>query len=443
MFERPQSGRRAVLVHVEVSQRQEGEELQEFKELAHSGQFIPVAVISATLREPNPKFLIGSGKLEEIKAAVVANEAGIVLFNHTLSPAQERNIERELKCAVMDRTGLILEIFAQRARSHEGRLQVELAQLEHLSTRLVRGWTHLERQRGGIGVRGGPGETQIELDRRMIRERIKQLNKKLEKVGKRRELNRSTRRKVPIPTVSLVGYTNAGKSTLFNRLTSANVYAADQLFATLDPTLRRLELPFGKSAILADTVGFIRHLPHSLVTAFHATLEETTQANLLLHVIDAHSDQRHSNIEEVNSVLQEIGASDVRQIEVFNKIDLIPGESARVERDSSGAVTRVWVSAVTGQGMPELIDAIGEYLQRARETIELRVPVVLARLRAALHALGVVSEENLVGETDWRILIEVEPDQQTAIFQHPDFRAEMVVSRKPELDESKRLAGVA
>jgi GTP-binding protein HflX len=442
-FERPQSGRRAVLVHVEVSQRQDGEELQEFRELAVSGQYQPAAIVCATLREPNPKFLIGSGKIEEIRAAVAAHEAGIVLFNHTLSPAQERNIERELKCAVMDRTGLILDIFAQRARSHEGRLQVELAQLEHLSTRLVRGWTHLERQRGGIGVRGGPGETQIELDRRMIRERIKQLTKKLGKVGKRRELNRATRRKVPIPTVSLVGYTNAGKSTLFNQLTRANVYAADQLFATLDPTLRRLELPHAKSVILADTVGFIRHLPHSLVTAFHATLEETAQANLLLHVVDAHSEQRHSNIDEVNTVLREIGADDVRQIEVFNKIDLIPGEQTRVERDANGVITRVWVSAATGAGMAELTAAIGEFFQQSLEALELRVPVTQARLRAALHALGVVVEESLVDDTVWRIVVEVEPDQRSALVHHPDFRAEMLVSGRPEPDESKRLAGVA
>ncbi len=443
LFDRPQSGRRAVLVHVEVSQRQDGEELQEFRELAVSGQFDPVAIVSATPREPNPKFLIGTGKLEEIRAAVAAHDAGIVLFNHTLSPAQERNIERELKCAVMDRTGVILDIFAQRARSHEGRLQVELARLEHLSTRLVRGWTHLERQRGGIGVRGGPGETQIELDRRMIRERIKQLTKKLGKVGKRRDLNRATRRKVPIPTVSLVGYTNAGKSTLFNQLTRANVYAADQLFATLDPTLRRLDLPHSKSVILADTVGFIRHLPHSLVTAFHATLEETIQANLLLHVVDAHSDQRHSNIDEVNSVLREIGADDVHQIEVFNKIDLVAGEQARIERDSDGVVTRVWVSAATGAGMDLLMSAVADYFQTSIETLELRIPVVQARLRAALHALGVVASESLVGDAEWRVVVEVDQDQRSAIVQHPDFHSDMLATLNTELDESKRLAGVA
>jgi GTP-binding protein HflX len=438
LFERPQSGRRAVLVHVEIAQEVEGEDLAEFRELAVSAQFDPVASVTAVIREPNPKYLIGTGKLEEIRAAVGANEADVVLFNHVLSPAQERNVERELKCAVLDRTGLILDIFAQRARSHEGRLQVELAQLEHLSTRLVRGWTHLERQRGGIGVRGGPGETQIELDRRMLRDRIRQVEKRLEKVGKRRALNRAARRKVPIPTVSLVGYTNAGKSTLFNRLTLASVYAADQLFATLDPTLRRLELPQAGPVILADTVGFIRHLPHSLVTAFHATLEETAQANLLLHVIDAASDQRHANIEQVDAVLREIGADDVPRIEVFNKIDLLAGETPHVERDAQGRIARVWVSAASGVGMELLCAAVAEFFRSETEVLLMRLPFTAGRLRSALFTAGTVLSERVDESNDWVIELELESSRVDELQRHPDFAASMIVARDP-----KRLAGAA
>ena len=439
MFERPkQTGRRALLVHVVIANGGEGEELEEFRELALSAMFEPVATLTASLRDPNPKFLIGSGKLQEIHALALEHQAEIVLFNHVLSPSQERNIERELQRYVLDRTGLILDIFAQRARSHEGRLQVELAQLEHLSTRLVGGWTHLERQRGGIGVRGGPGETQIELDRRLLRLRIKQVTQRLQKVGKRRELNRNSRRKVPIPTVSLVGYTNAGKSSVFNQLTSAQVYAADQLFATLDPTLRRLQLPDAGAVILADTVGFIRHLPHSLVTAFQATLEETAQAGLLLHVVDAHSEQRHANIEQVNAVLHEIGAQQVRQIEVFNKIDLLPTQQPHVERDANGGIRRVWVSAVTGAGLDLLRAAVAEFFSSGTQAVVLRLPLAAGRLRAAVYSLGNVHSERVIDDN--ALLIELEMDRANfnALRRSADFSESMIVT-----SDAKRLAGAA
>lgn len=439
MLDRPkQTGRRAVLVHVVVVSGVEGEELEEFHELTLSAQFEPVATLTASLREPNPKFLIGSGKLREIHALALEQQADVVLFNHVLSPSQERNIERELQCYVLDRTGLILDIFAQRARSHEGRLQVELAQLEHLSTRLVGGWTHLERQRGGIGVRGGPGETQIELDRRQLRQRIKQVNQRLDKVSKRRGLNRNSRNKVPIPTVSLVGYTNAGKSSVFNQLTAAQVYAADQLFATLDPTLRRLELPEAGAVILADTVGFIRHLPHSLVTAFQATLEETAQAGLLLHVVDAHSEQRHANIEQVNAVLAEIGAQQVRQIEVFNKIDLLPDQPPHVERDADGRIRRVWVSAVTGAGLDLLRAAVAEFFSNGTQALVLRLPLSAGRLRAALYALGSVQSERMTDDHALEIELEIDSANFATLRRSVDFSEAMIVN-----PDAKRLAGAA
>ncbi|HEY9034356.1 MAG TPA: ribosome rescue GTPase HflX, partial [Pseudomonadales bacterium] len=283
-FERASGGERAVLVHVDFISESQGEDVDEFIELVRSAGADITAVIRLRRQSPVAGTLIGSGKLEEISAVIQAEQADIVLFNHSLSPSQERNLEKILQCRVLDRTGLILDIFAQRARTHEGKLQVELAQLQHMSTRLVRGWTHLERQKGGIGLRG-PGETQLETDRRLLRERIKSLLRRLEKVQKQREQGRRSRKKAAIPTISIVGYTNAGKSTLFNRLTEAEVYAADQLFATLDPTLRRLTLDKVGPAVLADTVGFIRHLPHKLVEAFKSTLEETTLADLLLHVV--------------------------------------------------------------------------------------------------------------------------------------------------------------
>ncbi|HEY9198031.1 MAG TPA: ribosome rescue GTPase HflX [Gammaproteobacteria bacterium] len=395
MFERPRSGERALLVHVDFPGEREPEDLQEFSDLAASAGADPVAVVTATRSSPDPKFFVGSGKAEEIRIAVAEHRADVVLFNHTLSPSQERNLEKLLQCRVLDRTGLILDIFAQRARSFEGKLQVELAQLQHLSTRLVRGWSHLERQKGGIGLRG-PGETQLETDRRLLGARIKQLHRRLEKVQRQRAQGRRARSRAELSTVSLVGYTNAGKSTLFNILTGAGVYAADQLFATLDPTLRRLELPEVGPVILADTVGFVRHLPHDLVAAFRATLEETRGADLLLHVVDASDPERSERIGQVNQVLQDVGAAEVPQLLVYNKLDRI-GEPPRLERDAAGKPVRVWVSALSGAGLELLREALAELLAGLTGGAQARgwlcLPASAGRLRADLFRSGAVRQE--------------------------------------------------
>ncbi|HHX82975.1 MAG TPA: GTPase HflX, partial [Pseudomonadaceae bacterium] len=360
-FERPESGEVAILVQVGLETPQDEADAREFEELAISAGAIPAELVLASRRQSSPRYLVGSGKVEEIASAIASHEAELVLFNHTLSPSQERNLEKALQCRVLDRTGLILDIFAQRARSHEGKLQVELAQLKHASTRLVRGWTHLDRQKGGIGLRGA-GETQLEIDQRLIGVRIKQINRSLEKVRSQRDQGRRGRKRAEIPTVSLVGYTNAGKSSLFNKLSGEHIYVADQLFATLDSTLRRIQVPSYGSAILADTVGFIRELPHQLVDAFRATLEETVQASLLLHVVDCHNEERQQFIEEVNTVLSEIGAMDIPSLLVYNKVDLLPDIQPGVERDENGRPCRVWVSAHTGAGIDELLAAIAELL---------------------------------------------------------------------------------
>lgn len=359
LFERPQRGEKAILVHIDIGAGRSADAWEEFRQLAVAAGAEIAAEITGKLPAPNAKYFVGTGKADQIRLAVEQLGADLVLIDHALSPAQERNLEQLVKCRVLDRTGLILDIFAQRARSYEGKLQVELAQLRYLSSRLVRGWTHLERQRGGIGLRG-PGETQLEMDRRLIGDRLKQLKKRLEKVEKQRQGQRRARQKSRLATASLVGYTNAGKSTLFNALTRADVYAANQLFATLDPTLRRVTLPDSDPLILADTVGFIRDLPHTLVAAFRATLEESREADLLLHVVDAADPEHDRRIEQVNEVLSEIGAEHVPQLLVFNKIDRVPAIQPRIDRDEAGMPARVWLSAATGDGVPLLRQALVE-----------------------------------------------------------------------------------
>ncbi|MGK9067109.1 ribosome rescue GTPase HflX [Stutzerimonas chloritidismutans] len=392
-FERPGGGERAILVHLDGQDPAAREDPQEFQELARSAGAETVGFVNVARHQPSAKFLIGSGKVEELHDLVRDSEVELVIFNHTLSPSQERNLERALECRVLDRTGLILDIFAQRARTHEGKLQVELAQLEHMSTRLVRGWTHLERQKGGIGLRG-PGETQLETDRRLLRVRIRQIKQRLEKVRGQREQARRGRRRADVPLVSLVGYTNAGKSTLFNALTSSEVYAANQLFATLDPTLRRLELNDLGPVVLADTVGFIRHLPHKLVESFRATLEESSNADLLLHVIDAHEPERDQQIEQVLAVLTEIGANELPLLEVYNKVDLLEGIEPQIQRNADGVPQRVWVSAQQGLGLELLQQAIAELLGDDLFVGTLRLPQRLGRLRAKLFELGAVQSES-------------------------------------------------
>lgn len=396
-FERPESGEVAVLVHLDLAAEAEREDPKEFEELALSAGADPVALVVGSRNRPSSQYFVGQGKADEIAEVARQHDAKLVLFNHTLSPSQERNLEQLLECRVLDRTGLILDIFAQRARTHEGKLQVELAQLEHMSTRLVRGWTHLERQKGGIGLRG-PGETQLETDRRLLRARIKTILKRLDKVRKQRDQGRRQRQRAEISTVSLVGYTNAGKSTLFNRMTESKVYAADQLFATLDPTLRRIDVADVGKVVLADTVGFIRHLPHKLVEAFRATLQETTEAGLLLHVIDAASEERDLNVEQVQSVLHEIGADDIPVLEVYNKIDLMDGAEPRIDRDDQGKPQRVWLSAVSAAGIELLSQAIAELLGGDIVHQTLHLAPSEGALRALLYAQDAVLQEQHDGD---------------------------------------------
>jgi len=415
LFERPQSGEKAVLVHVDFPANGAGNDVEELRELIRSAGADPVAGVTAARDAPDSRYFVGSGKAAEIRESVAAHGAEVVIFNHSLSPAQERNLERFLECRVLDRISLILDIFAQRASTFEGKLQVELAQLKHLSTRLVRGWTHLERQKGGIGLRG-PGEKQLEMDRRLIRVRIRHIDERLARVRRRRALSRRARGRAALPVVSLVGYTNAGKSTLFNRLTGAGVLTEDRLFATLDPTLRRLELGGGATVVLADTVGFIRNLPHELVAAFRATLEETRTAALLLHVIDAAAPDRDAKREQVNRVLAEIGAADVPQLEVYNKTDLLEGAALagapeRIDRDEDGRARRVWVSSREGSGLAALADAI-RALGAGRATRvrrRVRLPLGAGRLRARLFELGTVMTERAGDDGAWVMEVEIAP----------------------------------
>jgi GTP-binding protein HflX len=405
-FDRPESGELAVLVHLELSAIDSPDDPREFEELALSAGADPVAFIFGTRATPDPKTFVGSGKLEEIRQMVQEHNAELVIFDHTLSPSQERNVERELHCRVLDRTGLILDIFAQRARTHEGKLQVELAQLRHMATRLVRGWTHLERQKGGIGLRG-PGETQLETDRRLLRARIDTIERKLQRVRSQREQGRRARLRADLATVSLVGYTNAGKSTLFNRLAHADVYVRDQLFATLDPTMRRVELPNVGAMVLADTVGFIAHLPHKLVEAFRATLEEAASSTLLLHVVDASAEDRVHLMTEVQSVLEEIGAAELPQLVVYNKIDLLDDSKARIDRDEQGVPRAVWLSAASGAGCELLIEAVADRLGEQMVSGLLTIPPQHARLRAQLYACNAVQSETYRdnGESELQLFV--------------------------------------
>ena len=405
-FDRPDYGEKAVLVHLKLADEQAAEDFLEFQLLVDSAKVDAVAHILGSRRVPTPGYFVGKGKVEEIRRSVEAYKADVVLFNHALSPSQERNLEKVLQCRVLDRNGVILDIFAQRARTFEGKLQVELAQLEHLSTRLIRGWTHLERQKGGIGLRG-PGETQLETDRRLLRYRVKSISNRLEKVRKQREQGRKARKKKNVPTVSIVGYTNAGKSTLFNWITSANVLSADMLFATLDPTLRNIKLPSIGPVVLADTVGFIRHLPHNLVDAFRATLEETSQADLLLHVIDASHPDRDSTIAEVEQVLKSIGAGDIPAIQVFNKIDLMDIDP-RIERDDQGKPIRIFLSSKSKSGGEELLQAIGECLEEDMVQGKLSLSAVYGKIRAMLYEREAIVSENIKEEEDGTVSFDMQ-----------------------------------
>ena len=426
MFDRYEAGEQAILVHVDFTDEGAREDLAELQMLVSSAGANVLSVITCRRSNPQPKFFIGTGKAQEVATEVKNLGADVVIFNHALTPAQERNLERLFECRVLDRTTLILDIFAQRARTHEGKLQVELAQLRHLSSRLVRGWTHLERQKGGIGLRG-PGETQLETDRRLIRERITNILKRLEKVEKQREQGRRARIRNEIPVVSLVGYTNAGKSTLFNRLTQSDVYAADQLFATLDPTLRRIQVEDIGTVIMADTVGFIRHLPHDLVAAFKATLQETREADLQLHVIDCADERLQDNVAQVELVLEEIEANELPQLLVYNKVDMLPDAAPRLERDESGRPRAVWVSALTGEGLALLLQVIGEFLLPGIAQHQLELPPSAGRLRSLFYQMKAIQSEQItehgsvllairMPQSDWNRLLKQEGEDLSAFI---------------------------
>jgi len=415
LFDRHAGGENAILVHIDFSDGHNKEDKDEFVELVVSAGLEIKDIVGGGRKSPDPRYFIGTGKADEIAQLVKDKQADVVLFNHRLSPAQERNLEGLVECRVIDRTGLILDIFAQRAQTHEGKLQVELAQLSHLSTRLVRGWTHLERQKGGIGLRG-PGETQLETDRRLLRDRIKSIKKRLDKVEKQREQSRRSRKRGSLPTVALVGYTNAGKSTMFNFITDAGVYAEDKLFATLDPTHRKIELVAGQSAILSDTVGFIRHLPHDLVAAFKATLQESRQADILLHIIDASDERKEDNIEQVYQVLEAIGADDIKTIEVYNKIDRIEHLQPKFEPGIDGSPDRVWCSAKTGEGLELLRTTICQQLDVQWQHLKLHLLPQDLGIRSDMYDLNVVEKEVVeedasifldikINNADWRRLV--------------------------------------
>ena len=424
-FERPRGGERALLVHINFPHQPDQDDLAEFVELVRSADVDDVELVLGSRVQPSAKTFIGKGKLEELAAKVESLEVDVVLFNHALSPSQERNLEGALKCRVLDRTGLILDIFAQRAQSFEGKLQVELAQLKHLSTRLVRGWTHLERQKGGIGLRG-PGETQLETDRRLLGKRIKYLNNRLTKVARQREQGRQARSKADVPTVSLVGYTNAGKSTLFNALTDSEVFAADQLFATLDPTLRKLALSEQQHIILADTVGFIRHLPHDLVAAFRATLVETREADLILHVVDSADDARQDKIDAVNRVLHEVGAGETPQLLVYNKID-VSGIDPRIDVDDQGKAWRIWLSAISGCGFDQLYQVLRQRFCEQTSLYTLVLQAGEGQIRAYLYENGSIEAENYQNNGDIHLKLRLTPALYKRLIRRFDIAADRFV----------------
>jgi GTP-binding protein HflX len=413
MFERPRSGERAVLVRLGLGAPVDPEDLQEFTQLALSAGATPVATVTGRRERPDPRYFLGSGKAEELRAAAHESQADVILVDHALSPSQERNLEKLIERRVLDRNGLILDIFAQRARSAEGHVEVELAQLKHIASRLVRGWTHLERQKGGIGLRG-PGETQLESDRRIIATRVRVLTKRLDKIKQQRETGRQRRAEIPVPSVALVGYTNAGKSTLFGALTGTDAYVADQLFATLDPTVRRIALPGGTAIVVADTVGFIRELPHELVAAFQSTLTEARAATLLVHVVDASNPRRDEQIAQVDAVLDDIGAGDIPQILVYNKIDRLDAP-AHLDRDANGRATAVWISAQQRTGLELLTAAVAERLSRFARRARLRVPASAGALRSRLYAAHAVRAESAAEDGSLELAVEL-PDLELLVL---------------------------
>jgi GTP-binding protein HflX len=421
-IEQQRKAERAVLVHLELSDLDHAEDLSEFRELVYSAGVEEVGFIRAKPAHFKARTLLGSGKVEEIAQLASAVDADVIIINFALSPVQERNLENDCQRRVVDRIGLILDIFAQRAQSFEGKLQVELAQLRHMATRLVGGWQHLERQKGGIGLRG-PGETQLETDRRLLQDRVHMLESRLDKVKRHRDLSRRSRAKSELPTIVIVGYTNAGKSTLFNALTQADVYAEDRLFATLDTTLRRLHLPGVGASVLADTVGFIRHIPHDLVAAFRATLEEASSATLLIHLVDASDARCAEKIADVQKVLAEIEAEHVPQLLVYNKIDacqlpLVPS----VEPIPIDGVRRVWISAQSGLGFDGLIRAIAEQIEGEQIGVEIRLAPQQGQLRARLYATGQVLSETADEEGSLCLTLRLSPQQWQEILDNPDIQ---------------------
>ncbi|MBV9621713.1 MAG: GTPase HflX [Gammaproteobacteria bacterium] len=413
MFERPRTGERAVLVRLGLGAQVDPEDLQEFRQLALSAGAQPLATLTGRRERPDPRYFLGSGKAEELRRLAAEHEADVILIDHALSPSQERNLEQLTERRVLDRNGLILDIFAQRARSFEGKLEVELAQLQHIATRLVRGWTHLERQKGGIGLRG-PGETQLETDRRLIGQRVRVLTRRLARIRQQRETGRQTRAQIPVPSLALVGYTNAGKSTLFRALTGADAFVADQLFATLDPTVRRLQLPGGTTVVAADTVGFIRDLPHELVAAFESTLTEARAATLLLHVVDASNPRRAEQIAQVDAVLAQIGAQHIPQLLLYNKIDRLDS-APRIERDPEGRAHAVWISAAQARGLDLLQQAVAERLARHARRARVRVPPSAGALRSRLYAAHAVRGEHAAPDGSLELAVEL-PDLELLVL---------------------------